>query len=1257
MQNNHKPIHQKIGVPKPGDLILIRVMIFGACLILAHFIGWFFDPAHRGHELLFWVLAISFGYKILHFLYEWHYLASMKETKTPVSSRQWTVDMLTTYVPGEPYEMVVKTLEAMKAVTYPHTTYLCDEGNDPYLKEVCKKLGVIHVYRGPDKTDAKAGNINYALERYARGEICIILDPDHVPVPEFIDRVIPYFENPQIGFVQCIQGYSNFGESFVARAAAEQTFLFYGPLMMGMHRRGTVQAIGANCTFRRTALDGIGGHAAGLCEDMHTSMRLHAAGWKSVYVPELLTRGRVPTTLSAYYQQQLKWARGSFDLLFKVYPRLFSTWTPQQRMHYLLTPMYFLYGLIGLIDIGVPIVSLMSFEVPLTIEFQSFVFRILPLILAVFVIRHFAQHFVLDEYERGSHYRGGLLRVGTWWVYLLGFVYAVLGKKVPYIPTSKDDVRQNDWKGSIPNLMAIGVSIFAIVYGLRNDLTPFSLIMAGFAGLNILLLGIVVLAGQQKLRDEIAQVFTSNVRASLMGASLKFRQNIVYRLFRHHTVAAGLILLGLGITFSGRPDTYRGFDPDKEGYPKNKMAGPVDAEEPFWKKSKRSEGTKAQQSPYLFEGYKISLPDSNFLDRIEAILLQKIEPRKYLLIRLSLPAPAEMPPAVWELLSGQIDLASELMRDYKKPVVLCIEIDAAEPDSISAGFQHVARRFKQRSGTNVSFAWPFRLGNQNRFPGPDYVDMVFVEQSNALTGYFPAQLAGAGFDRPVILALGKNAQAAPLRKVVEPFEEAGIDVFGTAQWRQPPLQFGKNVTGDSIPSTFAQVEKPKDKLPEKENPAAGLVYNKECGQYQWIVEGAPFYVKGVFYNPEQDGRDRGRPLTRRQLEQDFKLIKDMGANAISRNAMTIYDHNIISVAQQEGLRIVYRFPMAPDIDYLNDTHTVNKMKARVLQWVNRHKMHQGIIAWSLGNDTWHKLGYYFHQPYLSEVRMAYVAMIEQITAEIKKSDPGRPVIVSMGGGSDLAGALDDFYHAAPSLDIMSISAYSTDEYAPARNLIQQRYPGRPFLVDEFGEKASPQRHDLRPGQENSFEKARLYSTIWDRQIAVNKRENLGGIAYCWRDRAETTAVFSGLTDYKGRLKPAYYALKQSWTGKLQTLALNDFRLHWKQTLMTEHDYYHEFTVVSPFASDASLTYEWYWCDESRFGRRDHILIDRTAPLASEKEKVMRVWRRDVADRIFTKENGSRLYIKDSNIRGNPSRIYLHLSDKTGNVVVASCPIY
>ncbi len=96
--------------------------------------------------------------------------------------------------------------------------------------------------------------------------------------------------------------------------------MFYGPLMIGMNAYGTTQPIGANCVFHRAALDSIGGHAAGLSEDMHTTMRLYSKGWQSKYIPEVLTRAGALDAcglLQAATQVDLRHVRVAFPRVSK----------------------------------------------------------------------------------------------------------------------------------------------------------------------------------------------------------------------------------------------------------------------------------------------------------------------------------------------------------------------------------------------------------------------------------------------------------------------------------------------------------------------------------------------------------------------------------------------------------------------------------------------------------------------------------------------------------------------------------------------------------------------------------------------------------------------------------------------------------------------------------------------------------------------------------------------------------------------------
>ncbi|WP_208809232.1 glycosyltransferase family 2 protein [Mucilaginibacter metallidurans] len=310
--------------------------------------------------------------------------------------------------------MIVETLTAIQAIHYPHETFLCDEADDPYLKSVCKELGVHHITR-TKKINAKAGNINNALAQ-SSGELCVILDPDHIPVPEFLDPIIAHFDNPEIGYVQIVQAYYNHDIGWIAKGAAQQTYQFYGPMMMCMNSYGTVQAIGANCTFRRTALESIGGHAAGLAEDMHTAMQLHARNWKSVYVPAVLTRGLVPATLSAYYKQQLKWSRGVFELLVTSYVKLFRKFNWRQKLHYGLLPLFYLSGFVFLINFSIPVISLFTDAFPLRMDFSEFLVISVPFITSVVLIRHFVQQWVMEDNERGFMWWGI-----TAYRYMVGF--------------------------------------------------------------------------------------------------------------------------------------------------------------------------------------------------------------------------------------------------------------------------------------------------------------------------------------------------------------------------------------------------------------------------------------------------------------------------------------------------------------------------------------------------------------------------------------------------------------------------------------------------------------------------------------------------------------------------------------------------------------------------------------------------------------------------------------------------------------------
>ncbi len=72
---------------------------------------------------------------------------------------------------------------------------------------------------------------------------------------------------------------------------------------------------GSCAVLRRAALDDIGGFAAGtFAEDLHTSLRFHKRGWRSVYHRESLAFGLSPSNIDQYLAQSLRQARGAMQV-------------------------------------------------------------------------------------------------------------------------------------------------------------------------------------------------------------------------------------------------------------------------------------------------------------------------------------------------------------------------------------------------------------------------------------------------------------------------------------------------------------------------------------------------------------------------------------------------------------------------------------------------------------------------------------------------------------------------------------------------------------------------------------------------------------------------------------------------------------------------------------------------------------------------------------------------------------------------------
>ncbi|HEY9519153.1 MAG TPA: cellulose synthase catalytic subunit [Gemmatimonadales bacterium] len=442
--------------------LLLSALCGAGAISVIRLADWWFRPSHVGQPVLYLALSLAFWYAITRIVLGWINYAAITRPADRAAPSGLPVAIFTTSSPGEPLAMFEKTLAACARVRYPHRTYLLDDTGDPRFREVAARHGATWLDL-PGIPGAKAGKINRALELTSEDYI-LVLDPDHLPFPGILDRVLGHFDDPDVGYVQVAQGYYNQHRSFTARGAAEQTYAFYGPGQMGLQGHGAAVAIGANCTFRRTALASIGGHGLGLAEDLVTAIRVHAAGWRSVYLPEILSRGLVPEDLGSFYRQQLKWSRGVYEVVFAELPRLFGKLRWRQRLSYLAIGTYYGFGITMPLFLLFPYLYLWAGIQPAAMRFADFVIHAAPVGVVGTAIYFYVQRWLADPAtERGLHWRGAMLKLACWPVFLAGTVLAIVRAEIPYVPTAKEAVRGRFFRLGWPQLVQIGV--FAVTLG------------------------------------------------------------------------------------------------------------------------------------------------------------------------------------------------------------------------------------------------------------------------------------------------------------------------------------------------------------------------------------------------------------------------------------------------------------------------------------------------------------------------------------------------------------------------------------------------------------------------------------------------------------------------------------------------------------------------------------------------------------------------------------------------------------------------
>ena len=442
---------------------LTRLLVAAGAVAAAYYFYWWFVPARPLGPWQLAGLASMLLYATLQLFFSWYAYLRIVIPAPREAPAGLGVDLFVPVYRESP-ELVERALLAAIAIRYPHRTWLLDDAGRDEFRELARRLGAEYVRR--DTRDGeKAGNVNHALA-LASGEFVAILDVDHLAEPCFLDRLLGHFDAPDIGFVQAIVAHRNQTESLIAKAASGQADDVFGPSSMGWHGCGAALVWGAHCTFRRAALEAVGGYRVGLAEDLLTSLALHGAGWRSVYVPEVVARGLVPADLGAYFLQHLKWSNGVLGtLLGGGLPGVLRL-RPSQAVCYLTRMSYYLIGPVVFGHLLLLLWGLLTGA-----ELQSYFARALPLATMAIVIRKVVGAMWEQDPRAGWQLLGTALAVSSWPVYLLSLVCAVFRIRIPHLATPKESRGGDFTLLVLPQLAAcLALAIAAAVAVRRGQL-------------------------------------------------------------------------------------------------------------------------------------------------------------------------------------------------------------------------------------------------------------------------------------------------------------------------------------------------------------------------------------------------------------------------------------------------------------------------------------------------------------------------------------------------------------------------------------------------------------------------------------------------------------------------------------------------------------------------------------------------------------------------------------------------------------------
>lgn len=304
---------------RTSKTLIVLFGIIGSMFLLVHALAIYNN--FNSVALTLWIIEFFIGACSLFY---WRTLFlgeplvnELNETKEGYRATTLNENLVDILIPtiDEKYEVLSRTIEASLKLDNRNEVYILDDGNREWLKQLCQEKEISYLTR-PTNEHAKAGNLNYALQRI-KSPYVLILDADMIPAPDILKAAMPHFEDNSVGIVQFPQEFYNLDSFQHWKFNEEWTDLTFGLRKVNPSRNYFKASYwcGSPSIVRTSALQSVGGvKTTSVTEDLQTTTGLMAEGYWVKSLTIIKAKGIAPSDFYSYCIQRQRWSKGFFQL-------------------------------------------------------------------------------------------------------------------------------------------------------------------------------------------------------------------------------------------------------------------------------------------------------------------------------------------------------------------------------------------------------------------------------------------------------------------------------------------------------------------------------------------------------------------------------------------------------------------------------------------------------------------------------------------------------------------------------------------------------------------------------------------------------------------------------------------------------------------------------------------------------------------------------------------------------------------------------